>query len=380
MFGGSDESPGTHNNQPASKEVDAHVFHLRPRLRRKPSASSERNELGSFGGGNGGGRGGGGGGGGGTGSFVPPQQSAPRTGAVRHDRALLRWHERAMATEVVAHLGLVEAAQERRAEAARMAAVNHLSPRLSALRLAEEGARVAGRAGSGGSSRGHEQGLPRFLSTASEINAHWENTLAQAEQAERGRALLFHERLHQPSPRPHGVKVCAVLVQCNGLPLGARGRTMDEAWSLLIYRQCPSLFPLALSGKNKPVGHLSHTQASPPQTTFHLMVLEPQSTLLHMQSTLLPTLRTYTKVVWECIQPDAFVFEPGPEPPVVIKPGQLHKDIQTLISNGQFSDVKFRFQVSFIFSFRRIGQGSLVAPFDYQRRRKLGFFFFGSWQ
>lgn len=55
----------------------------------------------------------------------------------------------------------------------------------------------------------------------------------------------------------------------------------------------------------------------------------------------------HTQVVWECIRPDAFVFEPGPEPPVVVKPMTIHKDIQTLIDNERFADVKFRFQVSF---------------------------------
>ncbi len=34
---------------------------------------------------------------------------------------------------------------------------------------------------------------------------------------------------------------------------------------------------------------------------------------------------------------------------MVVKPGRLHKDIQTLMSNELFSDVKFRFQVSSLF-------------------------------
>lgn len=51
------------------------------------------------------------------------------------------------------------------------------------------------------------------------------------------------------------------------------------------------------------------------------------------------------QVVWECIRPDVFVHEPGPEPPVVVRPITIHKDMQALIGSGQFSDIKFRFQV-----------------------------------
>lgn len=51
------------------------------------------------------------------------------------------------------------------------------------------------------------------------------------------------------------------------------------------------------------------------------------------------------QVVWECIRPDVFVHEPGPEPPVVVRPMTIHKDMQALIGSGKFSDIKFRFQV-----------------------------------
>lgn len=51
------------------------------------------------------------------------------------------------------------------------------------------------------------------------------------------------------------------------------------------------------------------------------------------------------QVVWESVRPDAFVYEPGPEPPVVVRPMTLHKDMQALIGRKLFSDIKFRFQV-----------------------------------
>ncbi|CAM9503737.1 unnamed protein product, partial [Laminaria digitata] len=50
------------------------------------------------------------------------------------------------------------------------------------------------------------------------------------------------------------------------------------------------------------------------------------------------------KLIWECIRPDAFVYEPGPEPPVVVRPMSLHRDMQTLIGSKKFSDIQFRFQ------------------------------------
>lgn len=51
------------------------------------------------------------------------------------------------------------------------------------------------------------------------------------------------------------------------------------------------------------------------------------------------------QVVWESIRPDTFVYEPGPEPPVVVKPMTLHKDMHSLVGNPRFSDIQFRFQV-----------------------------------
>ncbi len=267
VFGGSDESPGTHDTQPASKEVDAYVYHLRPRLRRKP-VPSQCNGSGSFGGGNGGGGAVGGGGGSGAGSFPPAQESHVQV-QVRHDRALLRWHERAMAKEVVAHMGFVEAAQERRAEAARIAAaVDNLSPRLAALRLAEEG-KVAGGASGGGSSRGQGQGLPRFLSTAAEINAHWDNDNSLP-QAERGRALSSSERLHQTSARPYGVKVRAIMVPDETgwswgccLAVGEEGRVWELGTVDISY------FSLTFSGKR------IETHDPPEYDTFHLTIVKP---------------------------------------------------------------------------------------------------------
>eukprot|EP00904_Undaria_pinnatifida_P002060 jgi/Undpi1/11855/HiC_scaffold_4.g01554.m1 len=49
-------------------------------------------------------------------------------------------------------------------------------------------------------------------------------------------------------------------------------------------------------------------------------------------------------LMWECIRPEAFVYEPGPEPAVIVRPMTLHKDMQTLIGSKKFSDIKFRFQ------------------------------------
>lgn len=40
------------------------------------------------------------------------------------------------------------------------------------------------------------------------------------------------------------------------------------------------------------------------------------------------------------------MYEPGPEPAVIVRPMTLHKDMQTLIGSKKFSDIKFRFQVT----------------------------------
>eukprot|EP00752_Nemacystus_decipiens_P012142 g10764.t1 len=268
VFGGSDETPGTPNSQPISKEVDAFVYHVRPRLQKTPLGSSHCDEFGGGSGGGGGhcdefvaGSGGGGGGGGGAGvvdgsgsslaSMLDRSPSPPQAATVGHDRTLLRWHEKSMAEEVIAHMGLVQAAQERRAEAARAAAGGVVS----------QGWGVASRPvhGAGGAetwNRELQRGPAMYPCTSAGIAAYLERVRATNGWLRPKRDWLPHENEPAKAPvRPYGVKV-----------------------------------------------------------------------------------------IWECIRPDAFVFEPGPEPPVVIRPGQLHKDTQTLIGNEHFSDVKFRFQ------------------------------------
>jgi len=166
-----------------------------------------------------------------------------------------------MAKEVVAHMGLVEAAQEKRAEAARMAAMDDLSPRLSALRVTEKG-RVAGGASACGSSRGQGQRLPRFLSTAAEINAHWDNSNSLP-QAERARALPSNERLHQASSRPHDVKVRPISIMVEDKT------AVVWPWVVVVpsARRCNSsvgVFSVrAFSGESKLAGNPLHTQHFP---------------------------------------------------------------------------------------------------------------------
>lgn len=204
VFGGSDETPETHNTQPASKEVDAFVYHVRPRLRRKLLGPSQRHGVG------------GGGGGGGSSRFVSPLGPSPtQTAAVRDGLAPLRWHERAMAKEVIAHMGLVEAAQERRAEAATAgegaAAVEDMSSGVvAAARFAAETTPANGaasRVGSTPSSWKHQQGSSRVLSTGAGTTAYWDaipvtNSLLQPE-----RTRPSHERVNKAGIRPYGVKV-----------------------------------------------------------------------------------------------------------------------------------------------------------------------------
>lgn len=111
IFGGSDETPVATNTHPASIEVEAFVYHVRPRM---SAACSVRGE--------------------GTGS--PESLSMPNTrrsalslsssssasGSASESMsksnsvALRQWHERAMAREVSSCVGLVQAAEDRRAE------------------------------------------------------------------------------------------------------------------------------------------------------------------------------------------------------------------------------------------------------------------------
>eukprot|EP00903_Cladosiphon_okamuranus_P011781 g11074.t1 len=256
VFGGSDEAPGTPNFQPISEEVDAFVYHVRPRLRETLLGPSQFSGFGG-GGGSGGGVGGLGGSASSLALMLHRSPSPPQAATGRHDRALLRWHERAMAEEVIAHMGLVEAAQERRAEAARAAAGVNKSVGGSAVpRFSAEAAASSGVAGAAAPSRGRQQAPAMYPCTSAGIAAYME--------------------------RPRAT---------NGLP--------RQEWGWPLHEHAPTEEP------TRPHG---------------------------------------VKVVWECIRPDAFVFEPGPEPPVVVRPGQLHKDIQTLIGNELHSDVTFRFQ------------------------------------
>lgn len=215
VFGGSDETPETHNSQPASKEVDAFVYHVRPRLRRKLVGPSQPGGLaGGLAGTGVSGRDGGAGSR--SRSFVSPRgASSIQTAAVRDGLALLRWHERSMAKEVIAHMGLVEAAQQRRAEAA-IACVGKTtvgdlvfgaaSPaRFAETRLTKKAAGWQG--GSTPSSWQHQQGAARLIATGSGTTAYWDavsvtNSLLQPE-----RTRPSHELLNKVSIRPHGVKV-----------------------------------------------------------------------------------------------------------------------------------------------------------------------------
>ena len=213
VFGGSDETPGTPNSQPISKEVDALVYHVRPRVRKTLLGPSQ---CGGFGGG--GGSGGGGGGGGGVGSVSgtvalmldrspsPPQAATVGLG---HDRALLRWHERSMAEEVIAHMGLVQAAQERRAEAARAAAGGGVSlGEGAAPQLAAEAGAASGAGGAAAWSRERQRGSMMYPCTSAGVAAYLERGRATNGLPRAERGWLPHE--HEPTKapvRPYGVKV-----------------------------------------------------------------------------------------------------------------------------------------------------------------------------
>lgn len=200
VFGGSDETPGTPNSQPVSKEVDAFVYHVRPRLRRTLPGLSQR---GGFGGSGSGGRGGGGEGVGGSANLLAERlPSPPQPATVRHDRALFRGHERAMAEEVIAHMGAVEAAQERRAQAARGAAGGDVVSLggVAAPRFAAEGRVASGANGAAVSSREHQQGPATYPYTSRAGAA----TCLECDRATAG--LPRPERTTAPV-RPYGVKV-----------------------------------------------------------------------------------------------------------------------------------------------------------------------------
>lgn len=214
VFGGSDETPGTAHSQPISKEVDAFVYHVRPRLRQTLLGPSQ---CSGFGGGCGGcdGCGGGGGVGGAGGSassfalMLDRSPSPPQATTGRHDRALLRWHERAMAEEVIAHMGLVEAAQERRAEAARAAAGGDMSlggsavPRFSAEAGASSVAAVAAT-----SNRGHQQAPAMYPCTSVGIATYLERVRPTNGLPRQECGWLPHEHAPTRGPvRPYGVKV-----------------------------------------------------------------------------------------------------------------------------------------------------------------------------
>ena len=94
IFGGSDETPATNNAHPTSREVDAFVYHIRPRMRKIPfpPGAEDPDPFRKYA------------------RFEP---SATRVGG----GGLRRWHERSMAREVTALEGLVQAAEERRVRA-----------------------------------------------------------------------------------------------------------------------------------------------------------------------------------------------------------------------------------------------------------------------
>lgn len=133
IFGGSDETPNMNATHPTSREVDAYVYHVRPRLRNIPLPVGHPNAT-------------------------PARAAAKATasgGRGRGDTMLTHWHERAMAREVNTLAGLVLAAEERRERAAQReasaAASAGLEPapvRLSATsRFLQAEAQCSGRGG-----------------------------------------------------------------------------------------------------------------------------------------------------------------------------------------------------------------------------------------
>lgn len=199
MFGGSDEPTDTHDEQHVSKEVDAFVYHVRPRLRRKVLAPAR-----------GFGAGGGGGAGGGISSIAQPQPSSSQTPVVSDDAALSQWHERAMAKEVVAHMALVESAQERRIEAARAAPGGRGSLDVAATEVDE----IRGRRAPDKRTRSseHQQGSEIMLAAALGMTAVWDAIpLAQPERALPSSQWIM---LNKSPVRPYGVEVRACCAFC----------------------------------------------------------------------------------------------------------------------------------------------------------------------
>lgn len=229
MFGGSDENPGTPDSQPISKEVDAFVYHVRPRLRMTLPGPYQCSGFGS-GGGDGGGCVGGS-----ASSFMLLSEHSPahsQAATVRHDEALLRRHERAMAEEVIAHMGLVQAAQERRAGAATVASGGDASRGgAAAPRCAGKAGSTSGAGGATASGREHQQGPAMYPSSSGGIAAHSEGfraTKSGLPRPERGWLPHEHELTKAPI-RPYPVKVqrppCFFFAVRRGL-----GALRSETW------------------------------------------------------------------------------------------------------------------------------------------------------
>ncbi|CAB1107021.1 unnamed protein product [Ectocarpus sp. CCAP 1310/34] len=265
IFGGSNETRTTINGQPASREVDAVVFHVRPRLRKKLLAPSQ-----------------GYGAEGGAAGLASSLKGSPPN----DDRAVSWWYERAMAKEVYNNAGLVEAAQQRRAA---------------------EAARAA----------------------AAALDA------AAAERRQRDPpAELF------TGPPPSGVR----------LPMRAETpwRDTSRGWgggagAAAGGAPATAFGTFGFLGAAASVARGGRLRR--PQQQRGGGLSQPPPSLQEWPGEAPTSVRPYrVKVVWECIRPDTFVYEPGPEPPVVVRPMTLHKDMQTLIDNDRFSDIKFRFQ------------------------------------
>lgn len=61
------------------------------------------------------------------------------------------------------------------------------------------------------------------------------------------------------------------------------------------------------------------------------------NTLLHFDSA--------QQVTWECQRPESWFYEPGPEPAVIVTPPALHNDMENLLRDRRFADVRFCLQV-----------------------------------